>query len=308
MEGPESWMVSGNGHPLSPKVSVVMPFFNAERTLLPAIQSVFAQTWPHWELILLDDGSTDGSLQLARSIADNRVLVISDGVNRGHADRRNQLVAMARGEFVVMLDADDLMHSGRLERQLAVFASCPELDVVATGVASMTSSFRIVGVRELGLPDMSAINVLLRGGIAHSSIMGRRSWFVSNPYRPGLRYAEDRELLLRVLGHVAVGKVCEPLYFYMESGVLSLKKLVASYVAERRLIREYGPVLVGKHVTLCLWLRSLAKTLVVQLLAGFGLLGWLSRRRINGYVSLAEACSLQEEVSKILAIRLPYRK
>src|SRR5438309_10301144 len=89
-------------------VSIGIPFLNARRFLADAVRSVFAQTCDDWELLLVDDGSTDGSLDVVRSIDDPRVRVISDGTNRGLCARLNQIASLARGKYLARMDADDL--------------------------------------------------------------------------------------------------------------------------------------------------------------------------------------------------------
>lgn len=290
--------------PRSPLISVLTPFYNAATTLLPAVQSVLAQTYQNWELVLVDDGSTDGSLALAQALADPRIRVVSDGVNRGHAHRRNQLLGLARGEFVAWLDADDLIHSRRLEKLLAAFEEDPSLDVVASGVAALTPDYRVAGVRELAPLRASALDFLLRGGVVHSSLMARRDWYRRFPYREGYHRAEDRELLLRAFPHTRFGKICEPLYFYMESGVQSEVKLQGSYRSERRTLMEYGPRHVGRLASLRLWLRSWAKSAVVWLLSRLNRLEWLARGRITEADAVLQR-ELQDEVGRILAQPLP---
>ena len=101
-----------------PPISIGIPFFNAERFLLDSIRSVFAQTHQDWELILVDDGSTDRSLEIAQSIADPRVSVYSDGKNKKLAARLNQIHTLAKFDFIARMDADDLMATDRIRRQL----------------------------------------------------------------------------------------------------------------------------------------------------------------------------------------------
>jgi glycosyltransferase involved in cell wall biosynthesis len=106
-----------------------VPFFEA------AIESVFAQTEARWELLLVDDGSTDASADVARRIAADhpdtiRLLHHPGGENRGMSASRNLGLSEARGQFVAFLDADDLYLPEKLERQLEVFARYPEVDIV----------------------------------------------------------------------------------------------------------------------------------------------------------------------------------
>jgi glycosyltransferase involved in cell wall biosynthesis len=98
-------------------VSVVIPCYNAERFLADTVQSVFEQTYPHVEIIVVDDGSTDGSAELIRSFG-GRVRA-EFGPNRGASAARNRGTAMARGEFIQYLDADDLLVSDTIERRVA---------------------------------------------------------------------------------------------------------------------------------------------------------------------------------------------
>ena len=113
-------------------VYVGIPFYNAEKYLDYAIRSVLNQTYTNWKMTLIDDGSTDSSLALARKYtSDTRVKVISDGRNKGLVYRLNELVKLSDCKYFVRMDADDIMHPQRLEKQLRYLeeigrASCRE--------------------------------------------------------------------------------------------------------------------------------------------------------------------------------------
>src|SRR5215470_3934185 len=105
---------------LEPVVSVVTIFLNAERFIEGALESVFAQTYESWELLLVDDGSTDGSTAIARRFADRnpervRYIEHAGHVNRGMSASRNAGACAARGIYVAFLDADDVWLSHKLE-------------------------------------------------------------------------------------------------------------------------------------------------------------------------------------------------
>src|SRR5262245_11146808 len=102
---------------MTPQISIILSFQNPGPDFRLAIQSVFAQTVTHWELLLMDDGSTDGSLAFARSLDDPRVRVFTDGLSLNLNRRLNQLIDLARAPYIARMDADDVMHPGRLERQ-----------------------------------------------------------------------------------------------------------------------------------------------------------------------------------------------
>ena len=116
----------------APRVSVVMPIYNGAAFLASSIDSVLAQTIPDFELILVDDGSTDGTAEIIRDYAarDARIVPVAKP-NSGIADTLNRGLAVARGEWVARLDSDDLMVPERLERQLAFMAANP--DAIAAG-------------------------------------------------------------------------------------------------------------------------------------------------------------------------------
>lgn len=137
-------MTSGRGmsgaadstrEPPAPLVSVIMIFLDAERFIEEAIESVIAQTWPHWELLLVDDGSTDQSSEIALGFASSdpqriRYLQHPEGVNRGMSASRNLGLERANGHYVGFLDADDVWLPTRLERHVAVLQSNPHVGMV----------------------------------------------------------------------------------------------------------------------------------------------------------------------------------
>lgn len=116
-------------------VSVIIPFLNAERFIQEAIESVFAQTYQQWELLLVDDGSTDASTTLARHWAEQypervRYLEHANHQNCGKTVSRNLGIRHARGEYVGFLDADDVWMPRKLEQQIAIFESHPDAGMV----------------------------------------------------------------------------------------------------------------------------------------------------------------------------------
>lgn len=102
-----------------PFVSIIIPCYNAERYVGEAIESALAQTYPNKEVIVIDDGSTDGSLEVIKSFG--KRIRWETGPNRGGSAARNRGLAIARGELIQFLDADDLLHPTKLEKQVAEF-------------------------------------------------------------------------------------------------------------------------------------------------------------------------------------------
>src|SRR3954447_2265523 len=99
----------------APLVSVGMPVFNVEKTILEAVESIRCQTFTDWELLVIDNGSTDGTRELLAGISDPRVRVITHDENVGLGQRLNEAVAQARGEYFARLDGDDISYPERLQ-------------------------------------------------------------------------------------------------------------------------------------------------------------------------------------------------
>ena len=100
------------------KVSVIIPTYNREKTILRAVQSVLDQTYTNLEVLVIDDGSTDGTAEIVRGIEDDRVKYIVLEQNGGQAKARNTGVQMAEGEWIAFQDSDDCWHKNKLEIQM----------------------------------------------------------------------------------------------------------------------------------------------------------------------------------------------
>ena len=103
-----------------PLISVIMPCYNMEAFVADSIRSVIGQSYPNWELLITDDASTDGTVDILKAFCeqDQRILIEAKERNSGIADTRNRCIQRAQGRFLAFLDADDLWHPDKLERQL----------------------------------------------------------------------------------------------------------------------------------------------------------------------------------------------
>ena len=100
-------------------VSIVMPNYNGGKYLKETIDSVLSQTFDNWELLFVDDCSTDNSLEIVRSYADERIRIFQNETNRGAAVSRNRAIEAANGRWIAFLDSDDLWLPEKLEKQVA---------------------------------------------------------------------------------------------------------------------------------------------------------------------------------------------
>lgn len=263
-----------------PLITVGLPFFDEARHLGSAIRAVLAQSFRDFELLLVDDGSRDESLAIARSFQDPRITVLSDGERRHLPARLNEIVRRARAPFVARMDADDVMHPRRLARQLDAFALDPSCDAVGTWAVLVERADQPFAVVEAGPIPPTARSALVRGIVPHASVLGRRAWFLANPYDEALTRAEDRDLWCRtVTSRFAVVPEC----LYVIRVDVHKPSFLASYVESqrqnRRIFAKYGPSLVGRMETSRLIAAAATKSVTMRLLyrAGFG--PWLVRRR-----------------------------
>jgi glycosyltransferase involved in cell wall biosynthesis len=251
--------------PGSPRVTVGIPFFNSEKTLASAIRSVFAQSLTDWELLLVDDGSTDASLRVARQIDDPRVRVFSDNKNLKLAARLNQISREARSALVARMDADDLMHPDRLLRQVEYLEQQPHVDLLGTAAISIDGLDRPQGVRGLDQPPSSPLSLLSKGLFIHPSVMARTAWMRANPYSLDYVRAEDFELWVRTFKKATVRLLEEPLLFYRETVPLNLSAYLHTQEAKRRVLFTSGAALVGWPTVALLAASSQLKELAFRL-------------------------------------------
>lgn len=218
------------------KVSIGIPFYNAGTFFKSAITSVLKQSFTDFELILLDDGSDDDSLAIARSFNDSRIRVISDGENKGLPHRLNQLIALSKGEYIARMDADDLISTQRIEQQVALLNQTPSVDIIATGICSITDENKVIGYRHppSNIKSTPSITDTIFGkaNIVHATILVRKSWYLRNSYNEHAKLMEDYQLWIdsAIKNDLNVAHITTPLYFYREESSVTLKKSIRAYI------------------------------------------------------------------------------
>ena len=183
-----------------PLVSVVLPVHDGEQYLAAAIDSILRQTHAHFELIVIDDGSGDGSAAIAASYVDPRLRVVRNERNLGLVETLNRGIELARGEFIARMDADDIAAPERLALQVQHMVAEPELAVLGTNITYADATGSVVG-RPRGLPCGPALVRwrLLRGTcLYHPTVMLRRAALGDERYSAQFIHAEDYDLWLRL--------------------------------------------------------------------------------------------------------------
>jgi glycosyltransferase involved in cell wall biosynthesis len=224
----------------SPLVSIGMPVQNCENTVHQSLRSVLEQTYSHWELMIVDDGSTDHTLDMIRRFNDSRIRVYADGNHRGLISRLNQLIEISQGKYFARMDGDDVAYPERLIRQVAYLEQHPSVDLVGTWVLVFDPAGNPLGKRSA--PEVhSAICAKPYAGfpIAHPTYVGRLEWFRRYGYRHKAIRCEDQDLLLRSYRFSQFANVPEILLGYRE-GKIYLKKILRSrWFFARALTREF---------------------------------------------------------------------
>jgi glycosyltransferase involved in cell wall biosynthesis len=198
-----AWSIVTEVPPL-PLVTVVIPVFNRERTVVAAIESVLRQTYQSIEVIVVDDASTDGSIDAVRSVSDPRVRLVEAGTNRGAAGARNLGIAMATGEFVAFQDSDDEWLPTKLQRQMDLFESRTVAVYCGMAIVEPLASGRI-DLRynpPINLPNPSGdlLDLLLEDSIVSTQtlVVRREMLDVVGGFDESLPATEDWDLAIRL--------------------------------------------------------------------------------------------------------------
>jgi len=206
-----------------PLVSIVMPVYNAMPYLEQAVQSIYAQTVTDWELIVIDDCSTDGSWDYLQKVDDTRIYFIRNERRKRQHDSVNHGKKIARGKYIARMDADDLMLPKRIEKQIELIESNTELDVVGCGFFRVKDNMNILTVRRPP-SNHQEITCLLLGPlswihgpnfyITDGTLLGHSKWFKRWDYDVHIPHAMDFDLMCRSERYSVFGNVIEPLYVY----------------------------------------------------------------------------------------------
>lgn len=191
-------------HPVAtsePSVTVLLPAYNAELFVADAIESVLTQTFTSFELLIVNDGSTDSTAAvLDRYRSDARVRILDNGTNRGLVASLNRGLAECRSELVARIDADDTSEPTRLERQFAQFETNPRLVLSATAYRRVRPDGSLIRIGRPPLTHVELACALLTGNrLNHSAVMFRRQAVLDvGGYRHEWFPVEDFDLWLRL--------------------------------------------------------------------------------------------------------------
>lgn len=220
---------------MNPYVSVILPVYNNERTIAAAVGSILNQSFTNFELIIVNDGSTDKTAEYLSSLSDSRIRIIGDHNNQGLPKRLNQAVRESRGVYIARMDADDISFPERLTKQVAFLDAHPDVDLVAGRAVVFDDAGKIHGLlayaarhAEITKRPWNTIPM------PHPTWMMRKSWITKFFYAlPEVWRAEDQDLLLRA--HTSSVYACMPdVVLCYRQGAFNFKKTA---LARRNLLK-----------------------------------------------------------------------
>jgi glycosyltransferase involved in cell wall biosynthesis len=240
-------------------IFVAMPVRNCRATIRAAVRSILNQTFESWTLLLLDDGSTDGTLEQLVGLEDSRIRMYSDGESVGLARRLNQAIDLANAPYVARMDGDDIAYPERLEQQVRVLEEDRDIDLVGAPMLVFANAGAVLGFRPVPATHDAICSHPWAGfPLAHPTWCGRREWFTAHPYDPAAILCEDQDLLLRSWRHSRFANLGPILHGYREPGFDVHKALTARRHFVASSARQAGG-----------WLRSNAiRTLFAQAARG----------------------------------------
>jgi glycosyltransferase involved in cell wall biosynthesis len=221
-----------------PKISVIMPAYNAEKYIKDAIDSILSQTFQDFELIVLNDCSKDSTEQIILSYTDDRVVYLKNEVNMGVAATLNRGLAAAKGEYIARMDADDISLPERFAHQVAFLDANPKVAVLGTNVETFNENGPLYTGWSATDPAQMKVDLLFSCGLAHPSVMMRREAVQTlGGYDLAYEGMEDYDLWCRVAENYDVTTLEQVLFRYRVHGAQVTKNPSPKYMQRLRSLK-----------------------------------------------------------------------
>jgi glycosyltransferase involved in cell wall biosynthesis len=204
-----------------PLVSIILPAYNCEKYIAAAVSSILQQVYDNFELIVVNDGSTDNTSSILSSISDQRLRILNNERNQGLIFSLNRAIDESKGEFIARMDADDIATNDRIEKQVHWLLHHPDTAAVATCIRIIDENGNEKGDWPLDRRTCTASGIRKvmpkENCVAHPTIMTRTSVLKQYKYSEQQHNIEDYDLWLRMLADgLIIDKVPQPLLYYRE--------------------------------------------------------------------------------------------
>lgn len=181
-----------------PRISVIMPVYNADRFITAAIDSILTQTFQNFELLILDDASTDNSKEIILKYNDKRIKVFYSDTNQGIVANLNKGIEIAQGEYIARMDADDISKPERFLKQIKFLDDNKNIGLCGSWYTPFNESGVLSTVKHSEYNAQILAELLFYCPLGHPTIMGRKQIFIENKYDKNFFPAEDYELWSRL--------------------------------------------------------------------------------------------------------------
>ncbi len=196
-----------------PRISVILPVYNCQEYIFEAVKSILNQTFSDFEFIIIDDCSTDTTLQVIKNFNDARIIIIEKPVNTGYTDSLNYAISIAKGQYIARMDGDDISFPTRFEKQVAFLEANDDVILCGSGI-------QIIGTEvKLNHPtnhDEILVKLCFGNSFYHPTIMARKNIMLSNNYDKKFEPAEDYDLWTRLAFVGKLANIPEVLLNYRE--------------------------------------------------------------------------------------------
>ena len=233
-------------HAPHPKVTVLMPVYNGEAFLRQAMESVLRQTFADFELLVIDDGSSDSTVDIVTSYPDLRIRLVQNGKNLGLIETLNRGIELARGEYILRMDCDDVCLPERLQRQMDFLERNPGVGVCGVWYLEFGGKGHKT---TCCAPDHDSIRcgTLFNPVVGHPTVLLRRSMLLEHGlrYDPAFLHAEDYQLWVRAINDCRFANIPEVLLEYrvhpgQVTSRCAIQQMESSGKVRRALLKELG--------------------------------------------------------------------
>ena len=235
---------------MNPRVSVIMPVYNCAAYIKESVASILTQTFSDFELIIIDDHSTDGTYEYLQTLADSRIVLIQKPQNSGYAVSLNMGLGRAKGEYIARMDGDDIALPERFARQVSLMDSKPEVLVCGTNY-QLLGSDTIVQMPQTN--EAAKVVAIMNVPVAHPTAFIRRSVLIQHQlrYNEQLEPTEDYDLWTRILEIGKIENLPEVLLLYRkhseQESITKYKRLVEVSTEIRK--RQLNKILTFKDTS-----------------------------------------------------------
>ena len=212
----------------NPQIAIMMPVYNGEKTLPLAIKSIEAQTYQNWKCYIVNDGSTDSTKEILDALTDPRFVIIHFNENKGRPIARQTSLDAAEGEYIAFLDADDIFHTEKLEKQVKILEAHKNVDLVSCGNLCYGNNFTPISYRGVGKGLIQEYNVDKKVSMALRTSLLRLKECKKVSFKSDLMLAEDTDFLEKFLPNRKYIIQDEILYYYSEFDSVDKNKILTT--------------------------------------------------------------------------------